>query len=47
MSEDRQLVIFAEKRTLPVDEDREQEVLLDSRVFGIQDEDRALEVLLP
>lgn len=47
MSEDRIYSIFAEKRTLPVDEEREQEVLLESRVFGVQDEERALEVLLP
>ena len=46
MSEDRALEIFAEERTLSVDEDRGQEVLLESRVFQVQDEERALEVLL-
>jgi len=34
---------MSEDRTL---EDRQQEVLLESRVFQVQDEERALEVLL-
>lgn len=47
MSEDRVFEIFAEKRQLLMEEDREQEILLETRVLVIQDEDRALEVFLP
>lgn len=47
MSDVRILWILPEIRTTPVDEDRELEVLLESRAFGIQDEERTLEVSLP
>lgn len=45
MSEDRTLTIFAESRKLSMDEDREQEIFRERRVFDVRDEDRTLEVL--
>lgn len=47
MSEDRILLIFAENRSLPMDEDRGLEIWPEPRVLEIQDDERALEVRLP
>lgn len=47
MSEDRTEMIFAERRTLPVDEDRELEIEPDRRVLPVLDEERLLEVTIP
>lgn len=46
MSEERVLTVFAERRTHPVDEEREEQVWLERRVFHVQDDDRELEVYL-
>lgn len=46
MSEERVLMVFAERRTYPVDEEREEQVWLERRVFHVQDDDRELEVYL-
>lgn len=47
MSEDRTFVIFPDMRVLCVDEARDLDVYLESRVLGVQGEGRVLEVCLP
>lgn len=46
MSEERVLMIFAERRAFLIDEDREERVWLERRIFHVQDDERELEVYL-
>lgn len=47
MNEQRTCVIYAEKRSFLPDEARDELIWVERRVFEVQEEDRALEVLLP
>jgi hypothetical protein len=44
---DRVYIIYAEKRSLTAEELRDEIVLTEKRILRVDDEDRALEVLLP
>jgi hypothetical protein len=44
---DRVYIIYAEKRSLADEELRDEIVLTEKRILRVDDEERALEVLLP